>query len=139
MTETFRSTSPANPDDEIGVFAVADEAAVDEAVGCARAAFPAWRDAGFEARANVARKFAEIAAARKDELSALISREVGKARWDAAAEAGLLAPKVGVTLAEGMGYVAPIEAAPGQRASYRPRGVLAVYGPFNFPRRSHRR
>jgi succinylglutamic semialdehyde dehydrogenase len=29
--------------------------------------------------------------------------------------------------------VAPIEPAPGQRATFRPRGVLAVYGPFNFP------
>ncbi len=131
--ETIRSTSPADPTDEIGVFPVADANAVSRAVGVARDAFPAWRDAGFDARAKIARAFAEIAAARKEELAALISREVGKAVWDARAEAGLLAPKVAVTLDEGMRFVAPIEAAPGQRATYMARGVLAVYGPFNFP------
>jgi succinylglutamic semialdehyde dehydrogenase len=131
--ESLRSTSPADPNDEIGVFPVADAAAVDEAVEGARRAFPAWRDAGFEARTEVMRKFAAIATARKDELAALISREVGKALWDARAEAGLLAPKVNVTLEEGMQYIAPIEAAPGQRATFGARGVLAVYGPFNFP------
>jgi succinylglutamic semialdehyde dehydrogenase len=131
--ESFRSTSPADPNDEIGVFPVADASDVDAAVVEARTAFPAWRDAGFEARANVVRRFAEIATERKDELAALISREVGKARWDANAEAGLLAPKVAVTLEEGMQYIAPIEAAAGIRATYGARGVLAVYGPFNFP------
>jgi succinylglutamic semialdehyde dehydrogenase len=38
-----------------------------------------------------------------------------------------------VTLKEGRALVRPLEAAPGQRATYRARGVLAVYGPFNFP------
>jgi succinylglutamic semialdehyde dehydrogenase len=127
------SSSPADPDDVVGRFPVADPPDVDAAVTRARAAFPGWRDAGLEARAGVLRRFAELASARVDELAALISREVGKVRWDARAEAGLLAPKVAVTLEDGMRYVAPIEAAPGQRASFRPRGVLAVYGPFNFP------
>ncbi len=133
MSTVLKSVSPANPDDWVGAFDVADAAAVDTAVARARDAFPAWRDAGFEARAEVLRRFAVCAADRVDELTALISREVGKALWDARAEAGLLAPKVSVTLAEGMTCVAPLTPAPGQRASYRPRGVLAVYGPFNFP------
>lgn len=127
------SRSPADPDDVVGRFAEADATAVDAAVARARDAFPRWRDAGFDARAAVIRRFAEIAAARTDELAKLISREVGKVRWDARAEASLLAPKVAVTLDEGMRLVRTVEAAPGQRATYRPRGVLAVYGPFNFP------
>lgn len=133
MSAVLRSVSPANPDDWVGAFDVADPAAVDAAVSRAREAFPAWRDAGFPARAAVLRRFAEIAAERSDELAALIAREVGKAAWDARAEAGLLAPKVAVTLDEGMRYVAPLEPAAGQRGTYHPRGVLAVYGPFNFP------
>lgn len=133
MSAVLKSVSPANPDDWVGAFDVADAAAIADAVARAREAFPAWRDAGFDARAEVLRRFADCAAQRADELAALISREVGKARWDARAEAGLLAPKVAVTLAEGMDYVAPLSPAPGQRGSYRPRGVLAVYGPFNFP------
>jgi succinylglutamic semialdehyde dehydrogenase len=133
LSSVLKSISPADPDDLVAAFEVADATAVHDAVARARAAFPAWRDAGLEARAALLRRFAAIAAERVDELAALISREVGKAAWDAHAEASLLAPKVAVTLDEGMACVAPLEPAPGQRATYRPRGVLAVYGPFNFP------
>ena len=102
-------------------------------MGRARKAFPAWRDLGFEGRAAILRRFAEEARERVPEIAELISREVGKALWDACGEASLLGPKVDVTLDTGMQYVAPIEPAPGQRATFFPRGVLAVYGPFNFP------
>jgi succinylglutamic semialdehyde dehydrogenase len=130
---TLRSVSPADPGDEIGVFPVADEAAVAAAVARAREAFPAWRDARLEARAAVLRRFRDTARERAPALGHLIAREVGKALWDARAEAALLAPKVDVTLDDGMQLVSEIEAAPGQRATFGPRGVLAVYGPFNFP------
>lgn len=133
MSELLRSVSPADPADEIGRFALADPSAVDDAVARARAAFPAWRDTSLAARSEIARRFAKIAQERVDELAQLIAREVGKALWDARAEAGLLAPKVAATLSDGLAYVAPLEPAPGQRATFRPRGVLAVYGPFNFP------
>jgi len=127
------SVSPADPRDEIGRFPVADAARVDAAVARARAAFPAWRDAGLAARADALRRFAAFAAAREEELARLVAREVGKALWDARAEARLLAPKVEATLQHGLRFVAPIEGGPGARAAFHPRGVLAVLGPFNFP------
>ena len=133
MSEFLESVSPSDASDPIGRFPVADASSVHAAVARARAAFPAWRDAGFEARAAVLTHFATIVQGRSDELAELIAREVGKALWDARAEAKLLAPKVGVTLGDGMHLVAPHSPAPGQRATYRPRGTLAVYGPFNFP------
>ncbi len=133
MGEVLRSVSPADPADEVGRFPVADAAAVDAAVARTRAAFPAWRDAGLEARAAVARRFRDAVAARERELARLLAREVGKALWDAAGEARLLGPKVDVTLGEGLRFVAPIEAGAGARAEFQPRGVLAVLGPFNFP------
>ncbi len=133
MTAILESVSPSDPSDVIGRFAVADAGAVEAAVARARDAFPRWRDAGQGTRAAVLERFARAVAERLDELTLLIAREVGKARWDAAAEARLVAPKIAVTLADGMQLVRPVEPAPGQRATYRPRGVLAVYGPFNFP------
>ena len=133
MPEVIRSVSPSDPSDEIGRFPIWEELAIDEAVERARAAFPAWRDAGFEARAAVLRRFRDIAKTRQEELALLIAREVGKALWDARCEAALIAPKVDVTLDEGMRFVAPIEAGPAARAVFHPRGVLAVLGPFNFP------
>jgi len=133
VTEALESRSPADPDDRIGRFAVAGESEIDAAVATARAAQPAWRDAGLEARSKVLRRFAELGRARVDELARLIAREVGKALWDARAEAQLLAPKIEITLDEGMRLVAEQRPAAGLRATTHPRGVLAVYGPFNFP------
>jgi len=133
VTEALESRSPADPDDRIGRFAVAGESEIDAAVARARAAQPVWRDAGIEARSKVLRRFAELGRARVDELARLIAREVGKALWDARAEAQLLAPKIEITLDEGMRLVAEQRPAAGLRATTHPRGVLAVYGPFNFP------
>ena len=133
MKETLESTSPSDPEDRLGTFPVADEAAVAAAVLRAARAFPAWRDAGAEARAEVLQRFAELAAAAEDELARLLAREVGKALWDARGEAKLLPAKVAVTLDEGMALVAPQDAGAGARATHHPRGVLAVLGPFNFP------
>jgi succinylglutamic semialdehyde dehydrogenase len=133
VSDVLRSISPADPDDELGRFDVADTHSVDEAVVRARRAFPAWRDAGLEARAKVLRRFAEVAGEARDDLAVLIAREVGKALWEARAEAGLLAAKVSATLGAGMEWVAPLEPAAGACATHHPRGVLSVLGPFNFP------
>ncbi len=133
MSEILRSISPADPADELGRFPVADAAALDAAVARAQTAFPAWRDAGFQARAAVLRRFADVARERHEELTRLLAREVGKALWDARSEAALLPAKVEATLGEGMRFVAPIEADAAARAEFGPRGVLAVLGPFNFP------
>src|SRR5262249_42823559 len=132
MGEVLRSLSPADPRDEGGRFVVADARGGDDAVARARAAFPAWRDAGLAARAAGLHRFAVLVRDRGEELARLLAREVGKALWDARAEAGLLAAKVDATLADGMRFAADFEAGSGARATFHPRGVLAVLGPFNF-------
>ena len=106
---------------------------VNESVARARAAFPGWRGLGFEARAAILRRFRDLAAERQDGLARLIATEVGKALWDAAGEARLVPAKVDVTLDEGMKAAAAVDAGAGARATFHPRGVMAVLGPFNFP------
>jgi succinylglutamic semialdehyde dehydrogenase len=133
MSDWITSRSPADRSDEIGRFPVADPGEVDAAVGRARAAFPAWRDAGPAARADVLLRFRDLARARAEEIARLVAREVGKALWDARSEAALLPAKVDATLGEGLRLVAPLEAGAGARATFHPRGVLAVLSPFNFP------
>jgi succinylglutamic semialdehyde dehydrogenase len=133
VSEILRSVSPSDPGDEIGRFPLADAAAVEAAVARARRALPAWRDAGFDARARVLRRFRDLAKEAAPELALLIAREMGKALWDARGEAALLPAKVDATLQDGMRFAAPLDAGPGARTSVHPRGVLAVLGPFNFP------
>ena len=131
--DELASVSPADPRDEIGRFPVADAAAIGAAVARARAAFPAWRDTGLEARARLLLRFAALAREREEALARLIAREVGKAIWDARAEARLVAAKVETTLEHGLRLVATSDGGAGARATFHPRGVLAVIGPFNFP------
>ena len=133
MNDFLSSVSPADPKDKLGRFPVWDADAVDEAVRRARAAFPAWRDAGFEARAAAIRRFRDLARERREELAELITREVGKAIWEARGEADLLPAKADLTLTEGMRFIEPVQASANAWAGFHPRGVLAVLGPFNFP------
>ncbi len=133
MSDSIVSLSPADPSDEIGRFPVASDSDVEGAIARARAAFPAWRDAGNEARARILRAFRDITRERAAELAPLIAREVGKALWEAKGEASLVPAKVDVSLDAGMKWIADIDVGGGARATYHPRGVLAVLGPFNFP------
>jgi succinylglutamic semialdehyde dehydrogenase len=133
VSETFQSTNPARPDDVVGEYGVADAADVAAAVARAREAFPAWRDLGLQGRAEVIRRFQSAVADRAEELARLIARESGKAIWESRAEAALVPAKVDVSLGAGMDLVAEREVGGGARATYFPRGTLAVFGPFNFP------
>ncbi len=134
------SHNPAHPDRVVwsGLSRVDD---VDAAVRAAREALPAWSRTPVERRAGVLRRFAEIAKARKDELADLICEETGKAMWESSAEAGLIAGKVDITLEEGprsgRHRVEAFEFSMGgsktARCHFRPHGVMAVVGPYNFP------
>ena len=132
-TELLVSTSPADPGDEVGRFRRANADAVGDAIARARAAFPGWRDLGLAGRSSILERYAAEVESRREELAQLIAREVGKAIWEARAEAGLVPAKVGLTLSEGLRFTETLEAGSEARCTFHPRGVLAVFGPFNFP------
>lgn len=114
---------------------------VDRAVEAARAAFAEWSRTPFEVRASILRTFATLCTQRVNDLTALIRDEVGKPTWDAKSEAQLLASKVEITLEQGphaplqrvSGYELSLGGAKQARCWFRPHGVMAVLGPFNFP------
>src|SRR5262245_2484223 len=134
------SYNPARPGEVIwtGVSSVSHASA---AVAAARAAFPAWSAWPFEKRAAVLLRFQKLATERVEAIAALIRDEVGKPLWDARSEAQLLSTKVDITLEQGgdapLRRVTGLEASLGGtrtgRTWFRPHGVMAVVGPFNFP------
>lgn len=138
--EGLISENPAHPDRVIWQGSPS-AAHIDDAVAAARQALPVWSSWPLQRRADVLRAFAEICRARVDEIADLICDETGKALWDAKAEAGILAGKVDITLDSsanfGMtrvtGYEVPLNESRIGRAWFRPHGVMAVLGPFNFP------
>lgn len=134
------SINPAHPSKVVwkGASRVSD---VDEAIAAARAALPGWSRAPIEKRVGVLRRFQEIAKSRKDDLADLICEETGKALWESAGEAGLIAGKVDITLEEGpysgrhrvSTFEFGLNDSKTARCHFKPHGVMAVVGPFNFP------
>jgi succinylglutamic semialdehyde dehydrogenase len=138
--DQLRSTNPAHPDETIWQ-GTPIPAHVDQAVAAAREAFHEWSRFPFDRRAAVLYRFAKIAHARANEMTALIRDEVGKPTWDATAEAALLTTKVAITLDQGdtspirrvSGYDIPLGDTRRGKTWFRPHGAMAVLGPFNFP------
>ncbi|MDX2131426.1 MAG: aldehyde dehydrogenase family protein [Planctomycetota bacterium] len=134
------SCNPARPHEAVwrGSSSVAH---VDRAVESARGAFAEWSAWTHERRAGVLRRFGALAREHEAALADAIRDEVGKVAWDAKAEAQLIAQKVDITLDDsahaGLARVRGFELAlaPGRvgRCWFRPHGVMAVVGPFNFP------
>jgi len=110
----------------------AGAAQVIAAVKSAKAAFKDWSRTDFSARADILRRYAEVLTARKEALALAISRDMGKPLWEARTEAGAMAAKVEIS-------IQAYEERTGERLNagsslrHKPHGVMAVFGPFNFP------
>lgn len=129
--------SPANLSDTVGKFPYSYQS-VDYAVASAAKAFPAWRKTSFAEKAQYLKKYQEALAKRAEELTEAISREMGKPTWESKSEVTAMMGKVDITLADGMKYIADVEIPeimPQTFAAirFKPHGVMAVIGPFNFP------
>lgn len=90
----------------------------------------------FAARQDIVEKFATLLESNKAELTAIIARETGKPRWEAATELTAMINKIAISVKAyhtrtGEQHNALPDGAATLR--HRPHGVLAVFGPYNFP------
>ncbi len=130
-------------------------AQVDKAVAAAREAQRAWAARPLAERLAVVRAAGAALKKREDEVARAIALDMGKPLWDARTEVAAAVNKAAVTVDEGMRLVAAFAAggADGRQSSdslpgwagatlassaqfecrWKPLGVLAVFGPFNFP------
>jgi succinylglutamic semialdehyde dehydrogenase len=131
----FTSTNPATGE-ALWQGKAADAAQVDAAVAAARAAFPAWAALGYEARYALVDRFKGLISASQDALAVLIAKETGKALWDAKSEVAAVVAKLTYTseaYAERTGTKSRTSPVGTAVVRHRPHGVMAVYGPYNFP------
>src|SRR6185312_13393348 len=97
-----------------------------------------WAHLGVEKRKQHLLRLKEVFLARAGELAEIIARETGKPLWESKTEGAALASKIDITLNYSLKLVSEEEvkdALPGISGfiRHKPRGVMAVIGPFNFP------
>ncbi|MBZ2168976.1 succinylglutamate-semialdehyde dehydrogenase [Marinobacter sp. F4216] len=109
---------------------------VDAAVREARKAFLGWRRKSFEERQAIVEAFRDQLEAHKEELAHQIGLETGKPLWESRTEVAAMIGKVAISVKAYHDRTGHTEnEAPGGRAilRHRPHGVVAVFGPYNFP------
>lgn len=136
---------PGVPDGELIVHNPADTtqvvarvstctAHVDHAVAAARNAFRGWRKLPTSEREKLLRAYQERLRVHQEAIALAITNDVGKPLWEARTEVAAMIGKVDLSLGPGADYTRTevVDALPGE-VRYRPLGVVAVVGPFNFP------
>lgn len=111
-------------------------AAVAAAVAAARHALPAWEALGVAGRLPFLRAFHSALTHEKELMAATISQENGKPLWEARNEVASMINKVDISLEAQNTRCQEMVRQQGPytlHTRYRPWGVAAVFGPFNFP------
>lgn len=133
----FENINPAHTDLVLGHYPRGTAADADAAVRAAREAFPAWRRTSRVKRGDLFDHLAQIIKRDLDELAAVLARESGKILDEARAEVveGLhMVQYVFGTARQPYGQVIASEIeAKDLYERRKPRGVVAVVTPWNFP------
>ncbi|MSR44064.1 MAG: aldehyde dehydrogenase family protein [Phycisphaerales bacterium] len=135
--EQIVSCDPAHPCTEVWRGA-AVLAHIDHAVQAAREAARGWNATGEENRRKSLHSWRAALIANEDRLARLITLETGKTLAESRLEAKALAEKVSITLdpvsADRVrGFDFQVTPTRQGVCAFRPHGVMAVLGPFNFP------
>ncbi|MGX9519249.1 succinylglutamate-semialdehyde dehydrogenase [Vibrio mediterranei] len=133
--DTFQSLSPYN-NQTIWEGQSATTQQVESAVSAARQAFVEWKKRPFEEREAIVLSFAEKVKERSEDIAIAIAKETGKPLWETRTEAGAMAGKIAISIRAYHQRTGETqrEAAGNQIVlRHRPLGVMAVFGPYNFP------
>ena len=109
---------------------------VEKAVLAARQAFPEWAEKSLEERLAICKKFSELLEENKEHLARTMAKETGKPVWETRTEVGAMMGKVAISERAYNERTGTVEnEMPGAKAfiRHKPHGVVAVYGPYNFP------
>ncbi len=109
---------------------------VDAAVAAARTAFATWAAQSLDSRIAVLERFAVRLKDQADVIARAIGEETGKPLWEATTEVNSMVGKVTISIqsyrertGEKSGPLADATAV----LRHKPHGVVAVFGPYNFP------
>ena len=133
--EAFESLNPVTQQ-VLWTGSGANAAQVDAAVQAARQAFPGWATRSFEERLGVLEAFAASLKGHADELARCIGEETGKPLWESATEVTSMINKVAISVQSYRERTGEKSGPLGDATAvlrHKPHGVVAVFGPYNFP------
>ena len=114
----------------------ANQEDVEKAALSARKAFATWAKYSLEQRIEIIERFAALLEQNKNRLAEVISQETSKPLWETLTEVQSMIAKVvisGRAYHERTGSSETVMADGVASLRHRPHGVLAVFGPYNFP------
>lgn len=135
--ETFKSVNPANTEDTLSEFPLADKNDVQKAIKAAHEAFPDWAGTSAIKRADVLYNLIYLVQKNKDALARLITREIGKTFL--AAQKEVDAAVQALKHFSGAANRISGETIPANNPEAftytlkEPLGVVGAIAPFNFP------
>lgn len=109
---------------------------VHQAVMAARRAFLPWADTTVEERLTIVKKFAQLLTEYQEQIAKAIAMETAKPLWETRTEVAAMIGKVNISeqaYFERTGSKESELAAGKAVVRHRPHGVVAVFGPYNFP------
>lgn len=133
----FERINPADTSEVVAVVSRADRPDVDRAVGAAKAAFGGWGHTPPPKRGEILFRAGEILTRRKEELGALMTKEMGKVLPEALGDVQEAIDMAFYMAGEGRrlsGETIPSELPDKDCKSIRvPVGVCGLITPWNFP------
>jgi len=135
LAKEFVSLNPAK-NQPVWTGQSATKEQVNDAVKAARNAFFTWSVLGYENRLAIVKRFGEQLLENKEKLATAISEETGRPLWETTAEVGGMVGKIAISeksFTERTGTVESEMAGSKAFIRHKPHGVVAVFGPYNFP------
>jgi RHH-type transcriptional regulator, proline utilization regulon repressor / proline dehydrogenase / delta 1-pyrroline-5-carboxylate dehydrogenase len=133
---TIQSVNPSNPAEVVGTVGQINIEQANQAIAAAKAAFLPWQRTPARERAAILRRAADLLEARRHELNAWMVFEAGKPLPQADVEVSEAADFCRYYAAE-MERLDPEVvydvAGESNRYGYRPKGLVLVISPWNFP------
>jgi 1-pyrroline-5-carboxylate dehydrogenase len=135
----FKHTSPLDTRIVLGYFPMGNLKHVNHAITSASKTFESWGTRDYQERLKIFSSAAERIVAKKFELSAWITFESGKNRFEAMSDVDEAIDFIryySTEMVSNKGYVVDKKSArPGERSKsvMKPYGVWGVISPFNFP------
>jgi len=133
LQSSFHSTNPATGET---VWEGKPATDIDAAVSAARRASYNWAGKRLDERIDFLHAFAARLKADRAGMAEIISREVGKPHWEALTEVDAMINKIPASIQAYNDRRSPSATAVADVRSvtrFKPHGVVAVLGPFNFP------